>query len=331
MIARAAVRDSRLAKYVSTGVKRRRHPHGLILSYHRIAAPSWDPWSVCVSPEHFERQLAVLSRRAEVVPLSALGSRLRAGRRGRPVIALTFDDGYVDNLHNALPLLEQYDIPATVFIATGWVDHGGPFWWDQLIATVSSIDPLPPMVSVSVGDDEFVWRPNRARCHRRERDRLHRALWSRLVAAADDEREVALKQLQRYGTSEADVDPATRPMTCDELRQLAASPLVEIGAHTVSHCSLSQLSADSQYEEIAESRQQCLELSGQLPTSFAYPFGDFDTRTPELVRAAGFERACSTQKDIVWSSADQMLLPRIPVYDCPTRDFSTHLRFVWLP
>lgn len=332
MVTAAAIRNSGLAKYVSRGVMRRRRPHGLILSYHRIAAPSWDPWAVCVSPGRFEQQLTVLSRRADLVPLSVLGSRLRAGRRRRPVIALTFDDGYADNLHNALPLLEQYNIPATVFIATGWVDRGGPFWWDQLIATVLSIKPLPPSISVSVGGDEFVWRRNKgARDHRRERSRLHLALWARLVVATDDEREVALNQLQRYGTSEPVVDPTTRPMTREELRRLAASSHIEIGAHTISHCSLPDLPPEAQFAEIQGSQRQCLELTGHLPSSFAYPFGNLDACTPELVRSAGFDMACTTEKEIVWEGTDEMLLPRIPVFDCPIRDFSAHLRFVWLP
>jgi peptidoglycan/xylan/chitin deacetylase (PgdA/CDA1 family) len=332
MVTATAIRDSGLAKYVSRGVMRHRRPHGLILSYHRIAAPSWDPWAVCVSPKRFEQQLAVLSRRADLVPLSALGSRLRAGRRGRPVIALTFDDGYADNLHNALPLLERYNIPATIFIATGWTDRGEPFWWDRLIAIVLSIDPLPPRISVHVGDEEFTWRRNmKARNHRRERDQLHLAVWSRLVAATDDEREVALNQLQSYGNSEPEVDPATRPMTREELRRLATSPLIEIGAHTISHCSLPDLAPEAQFEEIQGSRRQCRELTGQLPSSFAYPFGNLDARTPELVRSAGFERACSTEKEIVWDGADEMLLPRITMFNWTTRDFSAHLRFVWLP
>src|SRR5258708_1690179 len=92
--------------------------HGLVLLYHRVAAPSWDPFDMCVEPERFEQQLAALSRVADFVPLSAIASGLRRGRRERPVVALTFDDGYADNLHGALPLLERYGAPATVFITT---------------------------------------------------------------------------------------------------------------------------------------------------------------------------------------------------------------------
>ena len=274
----------------------------------------------------------MLARRAELVPLSALASRLRAGRRGRPVIALTFDDGYADNLHVAQPLLERYDAPATVFIATGWIDRGEPFWWDGLSGIVMSIEPLPPRISVQVGDEEFTWRPNpKARNHRRERDELHLALWSRLRVATDDERKVALTQLQNYANSEPEADPYARPMTREELCRLASSPLIEIGAHTMNHSSLPDISPDAQLDEIRGSRRQCAEMTGQLPSSFAYPFGGLDPGTPDLVRTAGFERACSTRQELVWDGVDDMLLPRIQVPNCSIRQFSSLLRWTWLP
>jgi peptidoglycan/xylan/chitin deacetylase (PgdA/CDA1 family) len=248
------------------------------------------------------------------------------------VIALTFDDGYADNLHNALPLLERYGIPATVFIATGWIDRVEPFWWDRLIAILGSMEPLPPRISVPVGDEDFIWQPTtRARDKRRQRDQLHVALWSKLVSATDDERKVALNHLQSYASSEPEAEPATRPMTREELCRLTASSVIEIGAHTVNHCSLPNLLPDAQFDEIEGSRRQCLALTGQLPSSFAYPFGNLDSGTPELVKSAGFETACSTEKEIVWDSTDEMLLPRIPVWDWSIRDFSARLRWSWLP
>jgi len=284
-----------------------------------------------VSPEHFEQQLAALCRVADVVPLSALDWRLRAGRNGRPAVALTFDDGYADNLHVALPLLERYGLPATVFLATGWIDRPDPFWWDRLSEVVLSIQRLPSEVRLLVGDEELIWHRNRAGDDGRERDQLNLAVWSRLVAASDEKRAVALSQLQGYADCETRMDPATRPMTADEVRSLASSPLIEIGAHTMSHCSLHDLQPDEQFEEILGSRRQCRELTGEFPSSFAYPFGSLDAGTPELVRSAGFERACSTENDIVWDGGDKMLLPRVWVRDYSIREFSARFRLVWLP
>ena len=212
------------------------------------------------------------------------------------------------------------------------MDRGEPFWWDRLSAIVSSIEPLPTQISVPVGDEEFTWRRNpKARSHRRERDRLHFALWSRLRVATEDERNAALTQLLKYATCEPEADPYARPMTREELCRLASSPLIEIGAHTINHSSLPDIPPEAQLDEIRGSRRQCGELTGQLPSSFAYPFGGLDAATPELVRSAGFDRACSTQQELVWDGADEMLLPRIQVPDCTIREFSALLRWSWLP
>ncbi len=87
---------------------------GLILLYHRVTDVDSDPWSLCVTPDHFAEHLEVLRKYTHPMRLQQLAQGLyRRQRAGRPV-AITFDDGYADNLQNAKPLLERYDIPATV-------------------------------------------------------------------------------------------------------------------------------------------------------------------------------------------------------------------------
>ncbi len=300
--------------------------------YHRVAAPLWDPWNLCVYPERFEQHLAALSRMADIVPLSTLTSRLRAGRRGRPVVAITFDDGYADNLHMALPLLERYGVPATVFVTTGLIGTDEPFWWDRLSQIVASMKRLPPKVVLPVGDGEFIWQRNAdSGDNGSDRDQLNLAVRSRLLVATDEDRRDALDRLQGYVDGECAVDPISRPMTRDELRRLSSSPLVEIGAHTMNHPSLPDLSQQAQFEEILGSRQQCRELIGEFPSSFAYPHGGLDAGTPELVRSAGFERACSCENDLVWAGSDTMVLPRVMVKNFTAGEFRLRMRMDWLP
>ena len=169
---------------------RHRRPHGLIL----LLSPNSSAVSMgSLGPLRLAATLRAAIGRAltpgRMVPLAALASRIRAGRRQRPVVAITFDDGYADNLHNALPLLERYSAPATVFLATGWIDRGEPFWWDRLSAIVMSIKPVPTRISLRVGDDEFTWqRSAKGDRGTRATNELHLAVWSRLVVARDDER-----------------------------------------------------------------------------------------------------------------------------------------------
>ena len=91
----------------------------LILLYHRIGTPITDPWTLAVSPERFEQHLALLRERFQPLALSALVTALQSGNLPARGVALTFDDGYADNLLAGAPLLEQYTIPATVYVTAG--------------------------------------------------------------------------------------------------------------------------------------------------------------------------------------------------------------------
>ena len=105
----------------------RRRPGRLgVLAYHRVATPEHDPWALSVTPEHFDEHMAVLNELGQVDRLdAALATPLGRCRRRRPTFAITFDDGYVDNLVDALAILERHEAPATIFVATGMLDNHG--------------------------------------------------------------------------------------------------------------------------------------------------------------------------------------------------------------
>src|SRR6185437_3528364 len=103
-----------------------------ILMYHRVADVAVDPWRLAVSPGWFERQMADLARHRSPMPVGELVDRLRRGTAPKDAVAVTFDDGYVDNLVYAKPILAEYGIPATLFLPTGSVGQPEEFWWDEL-------------------------------------------------------------------------------------------------------------------------------------------------------------------------------------------------------
>ena len=113
----------------------------LTLGYHRIAQVARDPYSTCVAPQHFEQHLAVLRQRACPISLGELVSGLERGKLPRRAVVLTFDDGYAETLSQAKPLLKHYQVPATVFVTTGYL--GREFWWDELDRIVWSPAVLP--------------------------------------------------------------------------------------------------------------------------------------------------------------------------------------------
>jgi peptidoglycan/xylan/chitin deacetylase (PgdA/CDA1 family) len=307
--------------------RRRLTPHGLVLMYHRIAPHSpLDHLGLAISPECFSQHLEVLSRVADVVPLGELERRHQAGREQRPAVALTFDDGYADNLHYAQPLLDRFDAPATVFVATSLIGRPEPFWWDLLAAIVLGNHALPRELAVKIGAAEFRYDKERG-----DRHALFDALRSRLKAASHADREAAINVLKTWVGTPPPLDPAARPMTRNELTQLHASRIVEIGAHTLKHPSLPSLTVAEQFQEIAGSRRECDELLGMTPTSFAYPYGEFAAETPALVAKAGFTRAYSTQPELNFVGDNAMLIPRFGVGRWDGEAFERHLRREWLP
>ena len=126
-------------------------PRALVLTYHRIASvpvvdPSRDDWNV--PPATFERQIAALAASAELIPLGALPGRLaQPGLPGRPLVALTFDDGFANVVTEALPILRRYAAPATLFVVTSAVGTGAPMAFDRWGA--ANHDAVPPAA----------WRP----------------------------------------------------------------------------------------------------------------------------------------------------------------------------
>src|SRR5215470_1304023 len=120
----------RLLHTMTAGV-RGRPPQPLILLYHRVAVVPVDPWGLAVSPQHFAEHLDVLRRTRHPMPLATFVSRFVAGTLPRNAIAVTFDDGYADNLLAAKPCLDAADVSATVFLTTGLLGRAA-CWWDEL-------------------------------------------------------------------------------------------------------------------------------------------------------------------------------------------------------
>lgn len=301
--------------------------------YHRVARAESDPWGLCVSPEHFAEQLAVLARYADIVPLEEFPSSLRAGRRSRPVVSITFDDGYADNLHVAKPILERHGAPATVFLATGSIGTGRPYWWDLLTAAVLGPGRVPGRLELGAGPQHFTWSDTLLESGGRRgaeaRKKLHEALWAWLVDLDGDVRSAALETLVARCGCQIEQETMALPMTADEVRSLVADGLVTAGAHTVSHARLTTTRGDLKQSEIGRSRSACAALVGRMPACFAYPFGELDDEAATYVREAGYSVACTSEPDLVWQGADQLRLPRIMVGNWAGEHFRRQIAWKW--
>ena len=317
----------------------------VVLMYHRIAALETDPQLLAVRPDRFRNHLAGLRGVGTPVPLARVAEGLRGGELPERAIAVTFDDGYADNLETAKPLLEAAGIPATVFVTTGPLGSAGEYWWDELERLILLPERLPAALRMTVGgrpgsaDLAGNAAPERSAGTREwsvadadtptPRHALYRALHAALLALDDpDEVERVLLALARWAGCPLRGREGYRPLDGDGVRTLAAGGLVEVGAHTVSHPNLGRLSIARQRDEIRQSRGRLEAILGQPVRSFAYPFGNsgsFDAGTLALLHAEGFSNAVTTRSDPVRDGDHPLLIPRLCVRDWPAGELVSRI------
>lgn len=291
-------------------------PGARVLMYHRISEAGPDPWGLSVSARHFAEHLEVLSSSARPLRLRKLAASLRSGEVPGRAVAVTFDDGYSDNLHQAKPLLERYQIPATVFVITGERERGREFWWDWL-----------ERVALGSGERYRKWRAWEQN-GLDDRQRLYLSLHSRLRLLPPDQLRREVEKLLDLSAAAPGSGTVHRSLSTEELQQLAHGGLVEMGAHTESHPVLAPLPAETQRQEIAGSRSSLGRLFGEPAATFAYPYGgprDHSTVTAALVREAGFGCAVSTIPGRITRRSDPYRLPRLHVEDWDGDEFAKRL------
>lgn len=265
-------------------------------------------------------------------------------------VAVTFDDGYVDNFTAAAPRLARHRVPATMFITSGGWSMTREFWWDELEQLVLQPGRLPETVSVCLRGQTKEWRLNGSttleeagfRRHRRwsagqpddptPRHTLYRALYALLQPAPARERQRVLDELWQQAGRSPELRPAFRMMNESQLKSLAQSPWIEIGAHTVTHPNLASLSAADQFEEISGSRRSIESLLQRELRGFAYPFGKpvhYNEDTLRIVKENGFDFACSTTLAAMRHDSPRFELPRFPVQDWSGDELAGLLESWW--
>ena len=311
---------------------RARRPRPAILVYHRVSSVRHDPWGLAVSPKRFEEQIAYIKRHRTVMSMEEFVGRLRSRTLPSDAVAVTFDDGYRDNLINAKPVLLRHNVPATVFVATSYIDRNAPFWWDELAAMILE-SPRPAhhhqkcegemftfdWLETEPADADGKWQAYEEPVSSRQR--IFVATWRKLKHATPEKRELVMDALRlRLETSPQ--DPLRMPMRSDEIRSLLSGDVVALGAHSVTHSALTGLSRFDCRREVTESRQRCRSLTSNGVDGFAYPYGDMSSEVREDVAAEGFGWACSTEKALIDNDRTSLYaLPRIAVPNSPMSVF----------
>lgn len=266
-----------------TALARRLQNGALILCYHNVVprpageAPFGDS-GLHLDRDEFAAQLHWLKDHYTVVPLRDVVSRVQAGRSVRGLAAITFDDGYTGALTCAWPLCLGLGLPATMFIVAGASGHpgGGLFWWD----------------------------------HPAARDAGSPAVRNRRLLALRGDRSVILNDARAGAVPHV---PGTHLPADWSVIAAAAAAGLDLGAHTISHRTLTRLDDADLGREIEKSGELIAEHAGVRPDFFSYPYGIWDTRVREAVRRAGYGGAVTLDYGLNTAGTDVCALRRINV------------------
>ena len=310
-----------------------RRPRAVVLVYHRIGERSLDPWHLMIDPEIFAGQIETLARDWTPISLSELVEGV--GRRQLPerAVAVTFDDGYADNLEVAAPIMLEHGIPATLFVAAELIDAGGPPWWDELASLLLEPSRLPAVLTLS-GGNGFQWsipsvavdepsaavstQPWEARSGTRLR--AFYEVWLALRELDAQTRGAALEEIAEW----ADVPRSSGRvlLTWEQLREFAALPGFGLGAHTLTHPDLPNCSPEEARAEMAGGADRLRERVGVEVEQFAYPFGAWNQSLARLVGELGFRAAYTTDGSAISWRSSPHALPRVPAERHAPGDFA---------
>lgn len=260
-----------------------------------------------ISPTFLQSFIAESKARGfKFVSLDELWSQLNDSYLPKDQIALVFDDGYLDNLTTAYPILRTHQVPFCIYITSGLTSGTTPLWWfdleDFLLSSNQFIDPAGELV---------VCASNSAKAE------IFVRLRDQLISRSSVERTCGFNWLYKQPTYSATSSRTRVLLSWEEIRALAKDPLTTIGAHTLTHPVLNALTLYSAREEICRSRDVIEEQINDTVFHLAYPFGIAGEREFLIAQEAGFRTAVTTERSILKATHIMSItaLPRIELTD----------------
>ena len=287
-----------------------------ILIYHRVLSEPDFMRRDEIDAHTFGWQMELLARSFNVLPLAEALDRLRLGDLPPRAVCITFDDGYADNATLALSILKRWNLPATFFIATGFLD-GGRMWNDTVLESVRVLDDERlDLSSIGQGVHPIATPEDKARTGHELLNRL---------------KHLPTRQRAEYVDHIASLAgnlPDNLMMSSSQVKAMHAHGM-EIGGHTVNHPILANLSEDEARSEIGEGKAALEAIIQEKIRFFAYPNGkpvkDYKRDQIAIVRDLGFQAAASTTRGVADSKSDIWQLPRFTPWDRSPAKFMARL------
>ncbi|MBL8331304.1 MAG: polysaccharide deacetylase family protein [Rubrivivax sp.] len=291
-----------------------------IVMYHRVIDdPAQDPFQLgmCVMRDRFERQIRYLRSTFNILTVSEAMRRLDLGEPlPERALSVTFDDGYLDNLTRALPVMQRYDVPFSVYVPTGGLEEGTMLWWDRVVALLAGTRRFEldlRDVGLALQSEPLSLRGVTAAANA---ERVLDLLWS--LDRPECERCIALLE-QVLGPVDGRATRAER-LSPEQVRELRRQG-VEIGAHSVTHPNLALADEATARSEMLQSRRTLESLLQEPVSGFAYPGGRLQTTAQRLSRELGFSYALATLPGTNRPDYERSRLRRIGMPDAELPDF----------
>lgn len=285
---------------------------GIIFMLHRVTPEPVGPFEpnriLKVTPDFLDHVLRqVIEAGFDLLSLDEIPGRLAEGPTGRPFASFTLDDGYRDNLEYALQVFKRYATPFAVYVPTDYMDGKGDLWWlmlERVIAASRTVSLTMDGVERSFVTDTVS-----------AKEYAYREIYWWLRSISEIEARAAVGQLASRLGLDRDALCREMMMDWDDVRTLAADPLVTIGAHTCRHMSLAKLDAETARSEIVASVERIERELGRPCYHFSYPYGcrlSAGTREFDMVRDLGMRTAVTTRKGQVDAATHKDRLTELP-------------------
>jgi peptidoglycan/xylan/chitin deacetylase (PgdA/CDA1 family) len=289
---------------------------GAILTLHHVRPPRPERFQpnrlLEVTPQFLARLVRGLRRSGlDFIGLDEMHRRMVAGDFARRFVCLTFDDAYRDTLGFAYPILKDAGVPFALYVPTSFPDRLGELWWLALEAVIARNNRIG--LAINGHDRKFD-----CRTLAEKQTLYHELYWWLRGRPTEIEMRDIVRRLAAFYHVDIAAFCAEQCMDWHELAQLAADPLVTIGARTVNHPILLRLAKEAARSEMDLSRSVIEAALGMRPAHLCYPFGDragSAAREFELAAELGFKTAVTTRPGVLFPAHSQYItaLPRIAV------------------
>lgn len=288
----------------------------LCLLYHRVNRIEDPFYNLVVTPEHFEEQMEYLKEHYNIFRFEEDWTR---GSDNSVVV--TFDDGYADNCIYALPILEKKQIPATIFVSSGYVNANREYWWDELVRLLTRNIDYPEHFALSDNTYSYTWETD---TYQKRVDLIKSLHW---LLKMEPDYTLAFKwfeSLRNWAGIENNPRIENLPINKQQLKKLDESEYITLGGHTVNHISLGAIQKELQEYEISTSVNDLRkQIKGKINV-FSFPFGSkvhYNEDTLNICKRNGIIKSATTVKGVWNVGDDQFQIPRVAIEDCEIEEF----------